>query len=541
MGFLLAVGLGFLLSACHAYYLEVLGPWLALVGSCLLLCLFTGVGLEVLTRVKAFHFQGVRGSRRSHYPSRPVRKKCTGWLFIWLTLTLQVPGVQVWQQGQVNGHPVFNTGGAPATSDRYDLAPVRHPDTPVVDPQCLRRPAYLKNICIFKPDEDPCHQVLVADVRLTGPLLGSWICRAFGLQDSEWTCRRLSEPLPAFPSEQYVLSPRSLLWHRSHIPVDLRPIGGPVVLCEAMRCQPCGDIVLQAIAGLTSISLRDGLLCRCSHGWFLPSAYLTLLPCGDTLQVWSPQAMPSLLAPPPGDSLPASSSLDDRFATSLERTPGAEAAFHEVVGANAVILGVNGHVFADVPTFADHRIIRSAALQAYLRHERGSQEALHFVRLMPPLQGLPAIQFVAAQCGGTDLPAVVDMRPLGGGLVTLCVPDRALPFHCVEAAVRHYGDLDPQHPLHQQLQDGRVLTLHHERVIDAFSTLPAGSLRAFVLIRRQTPPQQPAISADEDSHESVSSAPSLSRPGVFLATRVGLLVMWGFHAKGPGWQTLAAI
>ncbi|CAE7196284.1 unnamed protein product, partial [Symbiodinium necroappetens] len=45
-------------------------------------------------------------------------------------------------------------------------------------------------------------------------------------------------------------------------------------------------------------------------------------------------------------------------------TPGAEAAFHEIVGANAVIIGVNGHVYADVPTFADHQIIRSAALQA---------------------------------------------------------------------------------------------------------------------------------------------------------------------------------
>ncbi|CAE7254492.1 pol [Symbiodinium necroappetens] len=203
------------------------------------------------------------------------------------------------------------------------------------DEECRRDPGYalpsgLMSAVCCGPS---AFKVPVVPVDRITPLDPFQVSRC-GNKDSEWNCRRLNEPLPAFPSEQYV---------------------------------------------------------------------------------WSPQSMPSLPAPPPGDSLPASASIDDRFALSLDRTPGTEAAFHEVVGANAVILGVNGHVYADVPTFADHQIIRSAALQAYLRHERGPQEALHFVRIMPPLQGLPAIQFAAVQCGGTDLPAVVDMRPLGGG------------------------------------------------------------------------------------------------------------------------------
>ena len=518
-----------MLSVCHACQLGVLGPWLGFVGA----CLFGGLSLWSFTCVPATPLSGASGPCCRYYPARSSRRKCKACLLIWLVLSPQATGVQVWQQGQVNGQPVFNTGGVPVTSDKYDLEPVRLPDTPVVDPHSLRRPAYLKDICIFKPNEDPCHQVLVADIRLSGPLLGSWICRAFGLQDSEWSCRRLCEPLPALPSEQYVLSPRSLLWHRSLIPVDLRPIGGPVRLCEAMRCQPCGDIVLQALAGLPTVSVRDGFVCRCSHGWFEPSAYLTLLPYGDSLQVWSPQNMPSATVPLPDDSLPVTATIEDRFALSLERTPGTEVAFHEVVGATAVVLGVNGHVYADVPTFADHQIIRSAALQAYLRHERGSQEALHFVRIMPPLQGLPTIQFAAVQCGGTDVPAVVDMRPLGGGLVALCVVDRALPYHCVEAAVRQYGDPDPQRPLHSQLQAGTVLVLHRERVIDAFSSPAPGSLRAYVLIRKQATRSPMSEPTAADTLDSVSSASPFSWFGLCRVARFGLLGVWSMHTGSP--------
>ena len=435
-----------------------------------------------------------------------TKHKVTGCLFIWLVLFSPAEAVQVWQQGHVNGHPVFNTGGVPATNDRYDLSPVRHPDVPVVDRQALCRPAYLKDICVFRADEQPCHQLLVADIRLHGPLLGSWICRALGLSDSEWSCRRLQEPLPAFPPEQLVLSPRSLPWHRTHIPVDLRPMGGTVTVCGAMRCQPCGDIVLQAMAGMPSVAAPAGFLCRCSQGWFLPSSYLTLLPCGDTLQAWPSHNLPS----PSGgvvDDLSAAVTLEDRFALSLDRTPAPEIAFHEAAGHNVVIIGVNGHVYGDVPTFADHRIIRSAALQAFLRHERGTQEALHFTRILPPLDGLPAIQFAAVQCGGDTLPSVVDMRAVGGQLVALSVPDRALPHHCVQEAVRHYGEPDPRSPLHHQLQAGELLVLNNERVVDAFAPLHTDLPRALVLVRRQprhAAYSEPSVAGYIGSDSSVS-------------------------------------
>ena len=392
--------------------------------------------------------------------------------------------VQVWQQGFVGGHPVFNTGGVPATNDRYDLAPVRHPNVPVVDSRELCRPAYLKDICVFRSEEQPCHQLFVADIRLHGPLLGSWICRALGLSDSEWICRRIQEPLPAFPPEQFVLSPRSLPWHRAHVPVDLRPLGGTVAVCDAMRCQPCGDIVLQALAGMPSLAAPTGFLCRCSQGWFLPSSYLTLLPFGDTLQAWPINNLPSPSRSDTDDSL-AVATLEDRFALSLDRASAPETAFHAAAGNNVVIIGANGLVYGDVPTFADHRIIRSAALHAFLQHERGSQEALHFARILPPLDGLPAIQFAAIQCGGDTIPSVVDMRAIGGQLVALSVPDRALPYHCVQEAVRKYGEPDPGAPLHQQLQAGELLVLNNERVIDAFVPLRTDLPRALVLVRRQ--------------------------------------------------------
>ena len=493
---------GLFLSCWHALLIGVLGSWLFFLGG-------TGACIACIQLCRFQYAEGrwPRSNRCTLKICRPARLRAKGCLLIWLVLSPTAPAVQVWQQGHVRGHPVFNTGGVPVTNDRYDLSPVRHPDAPVVDRQELCRPAYLKDICVFRAEEQPGHQLLVADIRLHEPLIGTWVCRAFGLSDSEWHCRRLQEPLPAFPSEQYVLSPRSLPWHRSHIPVDLRPVGGPVLVCDVVRCQTCGDVVLQAVAGRAAINLREGFLCRCSQGWFLPSAYLTLLPCGDTLQVWSAQALPTSSGPAAGDSL-GPATLEDRFALSLDRTSVPEVAFHEAAGNNAVIIGVSGHVYGDVPTYADHHIIRSAALQAFLQHERGSQEALHFARILPPLDGLPAIQFAAVPCGGTDLPSVGDMRPIGGQLVALNVPDRALPYHCVQEAVRRYGEPDPRFPLHQQLQAGALLLLNNERVVVAFAPLLTDLPRALVIIRRQPARVVYGAHADEDSVDPGSSLSS---------------------------------
>ena len=451
---------------------------------------------------------------------------------IWLVLSQHVAGVQVWQHGTIQGQPVFNTDGVPQTNDAYDLSPVQHPDTPVTDPSALTRPACLRDICVYRPGELPMPQVLVADVRLFGPLLCTWICRAFGLQDSEWHCRRLTEALPSFPSEQYILTPRQHPWHRSYIPVDLRPLGGPVTLCDAIRAQTCGDIALQALAG-HSVPLTGGLVCRCSQGWFLPSAYLTLLPYGDAFQVWPAQRINVAMQPVAQDSLPRHPTLEDRFASSLDRTASAEVAFHEVSGNNAVVISTNGLVYAEVPTFADHTVIRTAALQAYAQHDPDAIGALHFARIMPPLDGLPAIQFAAIHCVGTDEPSVVDMRAVGGSIIALSVPAHALPFYCITAAIRAAGDPDPRYPLHSRIQLGQVLVLNRERTIGAFTPLRSAPPRALVLVPRRTVPAVVAevepVSASPCPSDSASAA---WRPHVYLT---GLLcATWTARARAAG-------
>ena len=378
----------------------ILLPWGCFLGVSFVIAFAGGRYCKAVTCQRTVPRQGLPG-----VSFRVPRRKSKGALLIWLILSQHTAGVQVWQQGTLQGQPVFNTDGVAQTNDAYDLSPVQHPNTPVVDPSALTRPACLRDICVYRPDEMPLPQVLVADVRLFGPLLGTWICRAFGLQDSEWSCRRLAEALPSFPSEQYVLTPRHHPRYRSYIPVDLRPLGGPVVLCDAIRAQPCGHIALHALAGRAA-SLTGGLVCRCSQGRFLPSAYLSLLPYGDAFQVWPAQHINVATQPIAQDSLPRPPTLEDRFASSLDRTSAAEVAFHEVSGSNAVIIGDNGLVYAEVPTFADHRVIRTAALQAYALHDPNALGALHFARIMPPLAGLPTIQFAAVHCAGTDEPSI---------------------------------------------------------------------------------------------------------------------------------------
>ena len=233
------------------------------------------------------------------------------------------------------------------------------------------------------------------------------------------------------------------------------------------------------------------------------------------------------------DSLPRPPTLEDRFASSLDRTTSAEVAFHEVSGNNAVVISTNGLVYAEVPTFADHKMIRTAALQAYVQHDPDAIGALHFARIMPPLDGLPAIQFAAIHCVGTDEPSVVDMRAVGGSIVAWSVPAYALPFYCITAAVRAAGDPDPRHPLHSRIQLGQVLVLNRERSIDAFSPLSSAFPRALVLVpRRPVPAVATEVEAVSDSPGPSDSASAAWRPSVYLT---GLLCgIWTARAKTIG-------
>ena len=445
--------------------------------------------------MRALHIQWQLQYTRQSLPARagrrvgcsgPRHRQLQGLLFIWLVLTPQAGGVQVWQQGHIHGRPLFNTGGASDTNNVYDLQPVRHPNAPVVDSSALCRPAPLRDIAVYTPDCPSCPQVLTADDRLHDSLLFTWICRALGLQASEWRCRRLIEALPAFPAEQYVLSPASLPWNHVLLPIDLRPLGGALRLYEVPRCQPCGFLASIALVDQGYGRPDEEILCRTSQGWFLSEAYVTLLPHGDAFQIWY-RHQADVVPPGPDLGSPrAAASLEDRFAASLEPTPGSELVFHEGSLHNAVIIGQHGLVYVDVPRFADQVTVRSAALQHALQPGAPYRQITHFAMVLPPLEELPAIQFAAVTCSGTEAPAIVDLRPLGGSLAACPVADRSLPFHRALIAVNHFGEPDPEHPVQHRLQQGRLVVMHNEVPIDPFSPVTGAHPLPLVVTHRRT-------------------------------------------------------
>ncbi|CAE6971384.1 unnamed protein product [Symbiodinium sp. CCMP2592] len=102
-------------------------------------------------------------------------------------------------------------------------------------------------------------------------------------------------------------------------------------------------------------------------GWFLPSASLLLLPAIDAFQVWP--VPPDGFVPTAGDSLQSAATVDDRFAVSLPLPHVAESSYLAADGNNAVVL-----------------------------YDNGPSLTLHFARVLPPLDNLPPLQYVALRC-----------------------------------------------------------------------------------------------------------------------------------------------
>ena len=398
---------------------------------------------------------------------------CTVLAFAWLLCTPTVGAVQIWQHGVMAGQLVFTTGGVPAAHSPSELGPVQSPDTPFTSPLAYRNAYPLRTVGVFQPDCPVQPTILHADVRMQGPLFELMLCRALGLQRSEWHVRRLSSSLPSLPTEQYVLSPMSQAWFSVHVPVDLRPLGGAIRIVEACRWAPSGDAAVLAVHE-ANLRFQGGFVCRTSQGWFTSDSRLGLLPHGDAFQVWPLNQVPLPMSGAGDRSLSLSGSFVDRFGTSLSYPAPEELAYHELSGANAVVLQPHGFVYLGVPSFADEGVIRQAVLAA-VQHSGSVVEPAYCLRVLPPLDCLPAIQFVVTDTQDGMTPGVVDLRPVNGGIAVIEVNPHATPSERIAVAVRRYGEPAAGRPLHMQLARGHARVLHRGYVVDAHTPLHVGT------------------------------------------------------------------
>ncbi|CAE7476792.1 pol [Symbiodinium sp. CCMP2592] len=301
-------------------------------------------------------------------------------------------------------------------------------------------------------------------------------------------------------------------WYQCTLPVDLRPVGGNIQVLSARRDHACVDVVRRALLaqGLPS---EQAVLLRTSKGWFSPASFLLLLPELDSFQVWPITA--SSVEAIEGDSLPSVVS-DDWFRVSLPYTQGSEAALHDTAGSNAVVIYSNGLFFTQAPSFADHLTLRSSVLHTFLASAPGDPTVpLHFARLLPPLDNLPPVQFVAMFCHDGLPPALVDLRPLGGALHVFGASMYDTPATRIQTAISQGGDPSVNRPLTSRLVSGELLVLHREVIVNPFVALQGQPPLPIVVVARRdniasgfrTADPHHAVSDEEDEHDEVSPSP----------------------------------
>ena len=470
--------------------------------------------------------------------------------FLWLLL-FPCQGVQIWQQGSLQGQPVFTTSSVQPAASVLDLQSVRTPNVPLIEPVLRRGPQALRTIGVFRPQESEQPTVLISDDRVHGLLLHKMVCSAYGLAESEWQLRRLVEALPSLPTEQYILSPSHIPWDQALVPVDLRPLGGRVRLLTAHRCESCGDIAERAIQA-QQLGACPVTLCRTSQGWFHPTARLLLLPYGDAFQVWPMHRVPSASLTPNVEEDDAPATLEDRFSTSLSLPAVGELAFHDLSGANAVILHAHGHTYACVPSYSDHLTLRSSALSAVaVDLQIQPRGRLCCARILPPLDRMPAIQFVAAYCEDGQVLGVVDLRPSGGGVYVTQVREGATPAERIAATVQRHGEPSSEMSLASGLAQGRLQVLHREHVVDPFAPLHAAPPAPVVVLSRRShlasgyrDPQLPSDEPDILEDATLGIAPDRATDAS-ATTRFSGGTSWGSLLSlllfAPRWLSLLTV
>ncbi|CAE6915759.1 unnamed protein product [Symbiodinium sp. CCMP2592] len=272
----------------------------------------------------------------------------------------------------------------------------------------------------------------------TGSVLHCDLASALGMQAHEWEMRRLIE----------------------------RPMGGSIRLLQVRRDRPCIEAIRGCLLDLGQDISRPVLI-RTGIGLFLPTASVLLLPEVDAFQVWPG---PDVVAPlSDSDSLTQPPSNADRFALSLTMPHVAESSFHEASGSNAVVISDDGLFYVASPSYCDHLTLRSAVLQAFLEDGVGDRRVpLHFARILPPLDGLPSVQFAALRCNAGMSPALVDLRPMGGALQVFGASMYDTPAMRIQAAIARNGDPAARRPLTAQLAAGSVQVMRREVDVNPF-------------------------------------------------------------------------
>ena len=388
-----------------------------------------------------------------------------------------VGGVQLQAHGFHEGRPVFSTGPIPQAQAEHDLCevvPLGRSCNLLLSPS----PRPRRQLAVFfgrpasEPPLLPCPITMLADERLHGPALHHRIALNLGSDGVDAGVVQLQSPLPGLPAEQLLFLPPDIGWNSLVLPVDLRPLGGGICLLRCERSDTCGQVLAAALEHQGRFRALQGVLGRCSLGWFSLGSQPLVLHNVDALQ-FAHGPEPTQVQPLFGASLEPPFTLDTLMQISATPAGPPLELFSGFSANHAVLFTPNGLVYVEVPVFADANTFRRlVALQASPTADGG------VMRVWQPLPSLPRVQFLEVHCTSPAVPCILDFRPTGWRIVTTCVEPPVTPLRALETAIDDGRDLPSYWPT--TCRAGGFGILHKEIAVSATQPLPGGP--PFVLL-----------------------------------------------------------
>ncbi|CAE7943517.1 hgpA, partial [Symbiodinium sp. KB8] len=223
--------------------------------------------------------------------------------------------------------------------------------------------------------------------------------------------------------------------------------------------------------------------------------------------------------------VPSSSpaTVEDRFAVSAVVPAPTDEDFQAAAAYNSVVISDMGLFYVHAPTYAEHTAIRAAVLSDY-RDQHPGLGSLQFLRLLPPLARLPPIQFVASPAGSDDEPTVVDVRPIGGGIVVFSGTRGDTPVDRIHAATRLSGEPIPDQSLVRLITAGHLRVMHREAMVDPNVALTTDPPVALVVSTINGP-------GDEEGQSNSQASHTIALPVRILSVQIDEVEWVTFHPE----------
>ena len=410
---------------------------------------------SLLYRAAVANTTPARNSRCKHLLGvRQQYKTRLAAAILWLLCFPAGHCMQLLPQGAIGSHVVFSTAPYTAPEALVSQSPSAARVLPAADVPHAQQSGSQRRFCVFSHLVGSAPMHLSTDQCIYGPALQSAVCQALSCDPQDHCLHRIVSMLPGIVAEQYQLAPLHLPWHQVILPVDLRPVGGNIQVVVTSRLST-GRAIAQAAADDQLLSLPANIMCVAGDIWLMPDAQPLLLPAGDTVQVWTVSNLARQTRAPSLHHLPHHSQPLN-FAHAGTALP--------VDGHEGVVIHAGGLIYLPETSTASPNPLGQQGRQLF--ESDVSAPASRFWLSPGALAELPTLQYFADASTDTDMPCIVDFRPIGGRIVVSQVEVPPAVTRGLLNAVRDSGEPIPGQSVVSLVDVGRV-ALRAQQILSA--------------------------------------------------------------------------